>query len=94
MAANILARDFKIPMKDRICIDISPDVQVKKVFIRLGLLPRGASNEQLIYLCRELNPEYPGVFDFSAWDIGRRWCRKENPDCKNCYLNEHCQKNL
>jgi len=94
MAANILAREFKMPMKDRICIDISPDVQVKKVFIRLGLLSKEASNEQLIYLCRELNPQYPGIFDLPAWKIGRQWCKPKNPECQNCYLNEYCQKNL
>lgn len=75
MAANILARDFKISMQDRICIDISPDVQVKRVFIRLGFIPKDASNDELIYCARELNPEYPGIFDFSAWEIGRERCR-------------------
>ncbi len=34
MAANILAGEFKISMQDRICIDISPDVQVKRVFTK------------------------------------------------------------
>lgn len=94
MAANILAREFKISMQDRICIDISPDVQVKRVFIRLGFIPRDASNDELIYCARELHPEYPGIFDFSAWEIGRNWCRPRNPDCKNCYLNEYCPKNI
>lgn len=94
MAANILARDFKIPMQDRICIDISPDVQVKRVFIRLGFIPKDASTDELIYCARELHPEYPGIFDFSAWEIGREWCRPRNPDCKNCYLNEYCPKNI
>jgi len=94
MATNILARDFKISMQDRICIDISPDVQVKRVFIRLGFISKDASNDELIYCARELHPEYPGIFDFSAWEIGREWCRPKNPDCKNCYLNEYCPKNI
>lgn len=94
MAANILAREFKIPMQDRICIDISPDVQVKRVFTRLGFISKDASNDELIYCARELHPEYPGIFDFSAWEIGRKWCRPNNPDCNNCYLNQFCPKNV
>lgn len=31
MAVNILARESKIRMKDYICIDISPDVHIKRV---------------------------------------------------------------
>jgi len=92
MATNILARDFKISMQDRLCIDISPDVQVKRVFTRLGFISKESSNDELIYCARELYPEYPGIFDFSAWEIGRKWCRPNNPDCKNCYLNNVCPK--
>ncbi len=94
MAANILARDFKIPMKDRIGIDISPDVQVKRVFTRLGLISKDASKDELVYCARKLQPEYPGIFDLPAWEIGRKWCRPKNPDCKNCYMNQFCPKNI
>lgn len=92
MATNVLARDFKIIMKDKICIDISPDVQVKRVFTRIGLIPKNATNEELIYCARELNPYYPGIFDLSAWEIGREWCRPKNPDCDKCYLGDMCPK--
>ena len=92
MAANILARDFKIPMADKYCIDISPDVQVKRVFIRLGLISQNSTNEELIYSARELNPDYPGIFDFSAWEIGRKWCRPTHAKCNDCYLRRHCPK--
>ena len=94
MATNILARDFKIPMQDRICIDISPDVQVKRVFWRIGFIGKDSSNDELIYCARELNPEYPGIFDLSAWEIGRNWCRPNNPKCSECYLNKYCEKHL
>lgn len=90
MATNILARDFKIPMQDRLSIDISPDVQVKKVFTRLGLISKGASNEDLIYCAREFSPEYPGIFDLPTWEIGREWCEKL--DCEKCYLDKYCPK--
>lgn len=92
IAANILVRDFKIPLSDYICIDISPDVQVQRVFKRLGFILDSAKNELIIYSARELNPEYPGIFDLSCWEIGRKWCRPTNPDCMNCRLGNICPK--
>ena len=94
MAVNILARKFKIPMQDHICIDISPDVHVKRVFKRLGFITKNANNDELIYCARELNPKYPGIFDLSAWQIGRNWCHPKKPNCKECYLNKYCPKVL
>jgi len=94
MAANILARDFKIPMKDYINIDISPDVHVMRVFKRLGFMSKDASNDDLVYCARELNPMYPGIFDLSCWEIGRSWCRPNKTICEECYLNDYCMKKL
>jgi len=92
MAVNILAREFKIPMRDYICIDISPDVHVKRAFKRLGFIPKNADNDELIYCARELNSKYPGIFDLPAFEVGRTWCHSRKPDCKNCYLNKYCPK--
>lgn len=72
MAANILARDFKMPMTDYSSIDIAPDRQVRRFFTQHGLLRKDASNEELIYLAREIYPEYPGVLDITAWELGRK----------------------
>jgi len=94
MAVNILARDFKITMQDFHCIDISPDIHVKRVFKRLGLVSNNASNDELIYRARVLNPEYPGVFDLPCWEIGRTWCRPKNLKCHECYLDKYCPKNI
>ena len=90
MASNILVRDLRIPVSDKYSIDISADVQVRRVFERLGLVRHGASNEELIYRARELNPEYPGVFDLAAWEIGRQWCRPGQPECSACYMRSCC----
>ncbi len=92
MAANSLAREFKIPLEDYICIDISPDVHVKRVFKRLGFVSKDASNDELIYCARELNPKYPGVFDLPVWQIGRNWCHPRNPSCDKCELGTVCPK--
>jgi endonuclease-3 len=90
MAANILARDFKIPLADHYSIDISADVHVRRVFTRLGLVPEDASLEEIIYTARALNPEFPGILDFPAWEVGRAWCRPRNPQCRDCYLHSVC----
>jgi Predicted EndoIII-related endonuclease len=92
MAANILARSFKVPMTDHRCIDISPDRQVMRVFERIGLIVKGAGVDELVYRAREIYPEYPGVFDYTCWEIGRNWCRPDNPACSECYLDKLCPK--
>lgn len=90
MAANILVRDFKVPLADHYSIDISADVQVRRVFWRLGLVSEGASADAVIYRARALHPQFPGLMDFPAWEIGREWCRPVKPQCGRCYMRAVC----
>lgn len=90
MAAKILARDFKIPLRDYYSIDISVDVQVRRVLERLGLIAQGDSIERIVYRARALHPEFPGLLDFPAWEIGRKWCRPNKPSCGPCYMKRAC----
>jgi len=90
MAANILAREFKIPFADYISIDISADVQVRRVFARLGLCAPDATVEQVIYKAKALHPEFPGMMDLPSWEIGRIWCKARDPQCGGCYMKDLC----
>lgn len=90
MAANILARQYKIPMADYYCIDISPDVHIQRVMKRLGLVDKNANINQIIYKAREINPKFPGIIDSFLFDIGRKYCYPNNPNCENCPMNNKC----
>ncbi|MDE2135074.1 MAG: iron-sulfur cluster loop [Alphaproteobacteria bacterium] len=90
MAANILARTFKVKFRDYYSIDISPDVHVRRVFTRLGLMREKAPNEELIYRARALSPEFPGLLDSPAFEIGRNWCRPKKRMCGECFMREEC----
>jgi len=90
MAANILARDFKIPFADYFSIDISADVHVRRVFSRLGLCPPDATAEQVIYKAKALYPQFPGLMDLPCWEIGRNWCKSRGPECGECYMRNLC----
>lgn len=92
MATNILARQFKIPFSDYYSIDVSPDVHVKRVMYRNGLVNKNATNEEILYKARELYPEFPGIIDYSLWEVGRNWCKPTNPECDNCILKLECKK--
>lgn len=92
MAANILARQFKVPFSDYYSIDISPDVHILRVMRRTGLVGKDADLDSVIYKARELNPEFPGIIDFSCWEIGRTWCRPNNPNCKECIIKSNCER--
>lgn len=90
MATNILARNFKVPFSDHYSIDISVDRHVKRVFKRLKLVRDDADDLEIIYKARAKNPNYPGILDFSIWEIGSNWCFENNPSCEHCYLNQYC----
>ncbi len=90
MAANIIARDFKVPFADYFSIDISADVHVCRVFSRLGLCASNATVEQVIYKAKALYPKFPGMMDLPSWEIGRNWCKSHNPVCGECYMREVC----
>lgn len=90
MAANILAREFKIPFADFYSIDVSVDIHVRRVFRRLGLCDSDASVESLIYKARALSPTFPGLLDLPCWEIGRTWCHAHDPDCAACYMDGLC----
>jgi uncharacterized HhH-GPD family protein len=93
MAANILVRDFKIKVSDKNSIDISLDALVPRVLKRLYGLSNSASGEELIYFTRSMHPEYPGIFDFYAWKIGRQHCSPNNPSCNKCPMSDCCAHN-
>ena len=90
MATNILARDFKIRFSDYYSIDVSPDVHVRRVMSRMGLVEKKASNDKIIYKARELSPDFPGIIDFSLWLLGRTTCKAGHPDCENCLVKKEC----
>jgi len=90
MAANILAREFKIPLSDYYSIDISADVHVRRVFSRLSLCAADVTVEQVIYKARALYPEFSGMMDLPCWEIGRNWCKSRGPVCGDCYMNDLC----
>lgn len=90
MASNILVRDFRIDVADHRYIDVSADVQVVRVMARLGLVRNGAGEDEVIYAARELNPEFPGIFDLPLWELGRTICRPRGPRCDVCFLRGCC----
>jgi len=90
MAVNILARQFLVEFADYYSIDVSPDVHIRRVMWRMGLIDDVSNTDAVIYKARELNPEFPGIIDFSAWEIGREYCRPNNPRCDICNVSAEC----
>ena len=91
-AANSLYRDFKVGLSDATSLDIAPEYCVRRVFQRTGFISRHSSDEELIYLARELHLKYPGVFDKPCLEITRMVCWPERPKCRECQLNRACLK--
>jgi endonuclease III len=89
MAANILARYFKIPMSDCYSIDVTVDARMKRVLSRMGIVD-SKKNQYIQLTVREMYPKYPGIFDPVFWEIGKFHCFQVQPDCPHCPANELC----
>lgn len=89
MAANILARNFKIPMSDYSSIDVSPDIHVTTVMGRM-FFNGSANKEEIVEKAREINPEFPGIIDLACRFIGIDYCRPTDPECYHCPVNKEC----
>lgn len=72
-------------------IDIKPDVQVRRVFYRTGIA-QDRNEGTAIRVARQLHPDFPGLLDWPAWEIGRTWCREGDPNCNECPLRGACLK--
>lgn len=93
MATDILARDFKVPLKGVDEIEILSDSRIEKVLKRTGLVPKNASERQITDAIIKIYPDYPKIADSVIWEIGREYCKGDFSGCDRCYLNEYCPKN-
>lgn len=93
MAVMILVRDYKELGGKKSFPFLVPkeDVHTKKVFRRTGLIE---GRQTVVEVAKELNPDFPAILDEPAWIIGREYCFKNNPNCKECPITGVCDKNI
>ena len=91
MAAEILMRHFRVPLAGREFSTVAYDVQVRRVFLRTGLVDHD-NRDAMEAAAAEFSPEAPGTLDLPAWLIGRLWCRPTNPACDDCRVGEVCPR--
>jgi uncharacterized HhH-GPD family protein len=93
MAVEILTRHFGIPLAGRECGQVAYDVQVRRVFLRAGLVASDTRDEIEAAAAR-ICPEAPGTLDLAAWLIGRETCRPRSPRCELCRLGGVCPRRI
>lgn len=94
MTAQILVRDFGIEYTDYKRLDIAVDVHTRRVMKRLGLVDSKDTDQEIIFKARQMNPDFPGVFDLPLWKVGRNFCFETSPNCNKCLLNRSCLKKI
>lgn len=91
MAAEILGRHFGVELEGRECGQVAYDVQVRRVFLRSGLVDRD-NVADLERAAAAACPEAPGTLDLPAWLIGRETCRPRIPLCHDCRIRRTCPR--
>ena len=93
MATEILTRHFAVELTGREYGRIAYDVQVRRVFLRSGLVDVDARPEVERAAAR-ISPEAPGLLDLPSWLIGRQTCRPRSPLCEECRLGGVCLRRV
>jgi endonuclease III len=93
MAVEILTRHFGVPLSGEECGTVAYDVQVRRVFLRSGLIERDTP-EDVALAAAAACPEAPGSLDLATWLVGRRWCRPTSPRCQECALGDVCERRV
>jgi endonuclease III len=91
MAVEILERSLGVEISHLSGGDVAYDVHLRRVFLRTGLAERDDVNH-MVAVARSLYPARPGALDNPAWDIGRRWCHRTDPECGTCPLVAVCPR--
>lgn len=93
MAVEILQRHFGVAITGLDDATVAYDVQVRRVFLRAGLIDRDSPAE-VSAAARRASPDAPGRVDLPTWLIGRQWCRPRAPICRECRLSSVCPKRV
>ncbi len=91
MGVEILVRHFGVALAGRECGQVAYDVQVRRVFLRTGIVDSD-SREAMEAAAARACPESPGTLDLAAWLVGRQWCRPREPLCDRCRLGTVCPR--
>jgi len=91
MGAELLSRVFGAELIGRECGTVAYDVQVRRVFLRSGLVDVDTPQAMEAAAARAC-PDAPGTLDLAAWLIGRETCRPKAPRCDECRLGDVCPR--
>lgn len=93
MALIILYEYFNQKLDNLDEVDVPYDVHIRRVFLRTGLISSDSIKE-VVAVGRTYSPDYPGIIDSAAWNIGREFCRPENPKCMLCPVYGVCPREV
>jgi uncharacterized HhH-GPD family protein len=91
MALELLTRCFGVTVSELEGGTVAYDVQVRRVFLRSGLVDRDTRAE-IERAAAEALPTRPGRLDLPTWLIGRQWCHPSHPLCDECRLGSVCPR--
>lgn len=93
MGQFILVRNYGVAggSESQHLMAIKPDDLVRRVMFRTGVSPSSMAKD-VIESTEKLRLKSPADFDAASWIIGREFCGKTSPKCKECPISEGCER--